>query len=419
MNPSIWAEDLADVHCPVPSVPADADTVIIGAGYTGLNAARELARSGQRVVVFDKDSIGDGASGVNFGSVALGVAASWKSLADRHGDAFARSVAAFSRRVLEEFCRLLEREAIDCDLRKSGHITVAMNRGQLARLENTKKGWGEYAEHGFVMLSEGEAKECLDLDGVCGGLLNPDSYSINPAKYLAGLLRAAGAMCIERTPVSEIRRIGPGSFESRCGTTVIRSKHVVVCTDGIPMPGFKPSRRGIVPIHSYIIATAPLTDEQLRPVSGHAFATAHMMPDYFRRTADNRLLFGSRRNLAKPSPASDRAEMIARMNALLPFTTGFPVTHSWSGSLGLTVDRLPHVGVADGIHYALGYNGKGIPWSAHCGMAVADLVRGVREPDRVVATPLIQPRLDRGRPWFLRPLAWYYRTKDALSGFAS
>ena len=418
MNASVWAEDLADLHCPSAVVPTDADTVIIGAGYTGLNAARELARSGQRVVVFNKDSIGDGASGINFGSAALGVAAPYRAICARYGKAFARSVAELAGKVLEEFCQLICREAIDCDLQKTGHITIALNRGQLTRLEETKRKWDSFSDCGLVLLSKDKVKQYLDVDRVCGGLLNADSYSLNPAKYLAGLFNAAvlaGATVLEHAPISDIQRIGPGLFESRCANALIRSKHVVVCTDGCPMPGFKPSQRGIVPVNSYIIATGPLTDSQARLISRRVFWTAHTVPYYFRLTASNRLLFGSRKNIAaKPSKSRDTAELIAGMNTVLPFTDGIPVTHSWSGPLGFTFDRLPHIGVADGIHYALGYCGKGIPWSAHCGIAVANLIKGVVKPEAVVLTPIVQPLLYHGSAWFLRPLSWYYRSKDAL-----
>ncbi|HEX2122501.1 MAG TPA: FAD-binding oxidoreductase [Thermoanaerobaculia bacterium] len=416
MSESVWAADLVAVDGPDQPLPADADTVIIGAGYTGLNAARELARAGQRVVVVDKEAIGTGASGINFGSVALGLAASPSALAARHGEAFARRAALLSQTVLAEFCALIEREAIDCELHRSGHITVALNRGQMARLASTKAGWDRFAEHRIVLLSKDEALQSLDAPRVRGGLLNPDSYTIHPAKYLAGLVRAAvraGVTIIQRTAVSEVRRAGTERFETLCGTAAIRSKHVVVCTDGVRLPGFKPSRRGIVPIHSYMIATEPLSGEQSRAISRHAFATGHAVPDYFRRTPDDRLLFGSRKNLEKPSPSGDEAALVARMHEVLPFTKGLRVTHSWNGPLGLTADRLPHVGIADGIHYALGYCGKGIPWSAHCGLATADLVRGVRTPDPVIAMPVPQPRLGRGSAWFLKPLSWYYRTRDA------
>lgn len=419
MNASIWADDLGDLQGPIQPVPAEADAVIVGAGYTGLNAARELARSGWRVVVLDQGSVGDGASGVNFGSAALGVAAPWKDLSARYGDAVARSWAALSVRALADLCALIDREGIDCQLRRSGHITIALDRGQMARLERTKGRWDGFADPGLVLLPAAAAREHLDIAAIRGALLNPQSYTLNPAKYLAGLFRAAvraGVTVVQRTRVEGIRRLGPELFETRCGAALLRSRHAIVCTDGTRMPGFRPSRRGIVTIHSYMIATAPLTDEELRPISAHPFATARTMPDYFRRTVDNRLLFGSRRNLAPPSPAGDAAELAARMRALLPFTAGFPVTHSWSGPMGFTLDRLPHVGVADGIHYALGYCGKGIPWSAYCGRAVADLVKG-GEPEGVVATPLIQPRLDRGHPWFLRALSWYYRTRDVFRGF--
>jgi len=426
MNPSLWSNDLGPLkdalHSPVEGLPAEADTVILGAGYTGLNAARELSRAGQRVVVFEKGSIGDGASGLNFGSAALGVAASFHDLCARYGEAFTRSTAELSRMALEGFCQLVGREAIDCDLQKTGHLTVAQNPAQLKKLKSTREAWERFAGHDMVLLSEDEVKRHLDVPGITGGLLNPDSYSINPAKYLAGLTKAAanaGAMIIEQAPISQVRRIGPGLFESRCGGGVIRSKHVVVCTGGILLPGFKPSYRGIVPINSYLIATAPLAGFQLELISRKVFSTSHAIPCYFRVTPSNRLLFGSRKNLAaKPSQARDTAELTEKMNALLPFMSCAQVTHSWSGSLGFTFDRLPHIGISDGIYYSLGCCGKGIPWSAYCGIAVANLVRGGK-PEQAMAMPMLQPLLYGGHPWFLRPLSWYLQAKDALTGLTA
>ena len=422
MNVSIWADDLpvADLSVANDPIPPEADAVVIGAGYTGLNAARELARSGYHVVVFEKKTIGEEASGVNFGSAALGVTASLGSLRAQYGGGLAREVTLLSREVLTEFCELIQREAIDCELRQTSHISVALTQAQWAQMETVKRSWDSAGRADWVLLDDRAAREYLDIDGVRGGLMNPTSYTVNPAKYLAGLYRAAiraGVRVIERTAVTGVRRAGRERLESTFAARTIRSKHVVVCTDGVRMPGFPPSERGIVPVNSYMIATAPLDDAQLRPVSRAVFSTARMVADYFRVIPGNRLLFGSRKNIAaKPYASRDRAELIARMNALLPFMAGVPVTHSWHGLLGFTADRLPHVGAYDGIHYALGYCGKGIPWSAHCGIAVANLVKGAKA-ERAISAPLAIPAFDRSHPVFLRPLAWSYRVRDRWNGW--
>lgn len=400
MNSSIWAEDLAkargDYSCLSGNVPASADTVIVGAGYTGLNAARVLAKAGQEVVVFDKDSLGDGASGVNFGSAALGVAADFSSLNSQYGEPFARRVGELSRQVLADLCELMASENIDCDLRRTGHITVAMSPAHLAALEKQKEERDRFgAGDDWVLLSRSALQEYLDIGAACGGLMNRRSYSLNPSRYLVGVYRAAcraGAKIVERTEVLAIERAGTNTFQCNWRNGTIQSRQVVVCTDGIRMPGFTPSQHGIVPVHSYMIATAPLNSEQLKQISPQVFATAHTIACYFRLISGNRLLFGTRKDIgSSPSIPRDKAELSTRMNTLLPFTSGVPVTHFWSGLLGLTFDRLPHIGVWDGVHYALGYCGKGIPWSAHCGIAVANLVQGKTEPDPVLSTPICQP----------------------------
>ncbi len=419
MNASVWIDQQVSLSPPLTAVPREADVVIIGGGYTGLHAARELARRGKQVAVLEQGRIGDGASGLNFGSAALGVAAPYSSLAKRYGPDFARATATLSTRVLKDFCEFITKEQIKCDLRKTGHLTIALNQRQLNQLARAKSTLDELGDNELVLFSRSNVKEHLNIDSAWGGLFNPNSYAINPITYLQGLIKLAlraGAGVFEETKVQEISRLGDELFEVRCDKNTLRSKHVIVCTNGVPLRGFKPSERGIVPINSYLIATEILSDTDAKAISQMVFSTAHLVPSYFRITPDNRLLFGSRKNLAaEPSPSRDTRELVARMHALLPFTRDLKITHSWSGKLGFTFDRLPHVGVADGIHYAMGYCGKGIPWSAFCGIAVANLVADGVTPEQPVAMPVMQRWFYNGSRTFLHPLSWYCRLVDSLS----
>jgi len=419
MNASVWADQGVSLSPPRTAVPNEADVVIIGAGYTGLHAARELAKRGRQVAVLEQGNIGDGASGLNFGSAALGVAAPYSSLSKRYGPAFARATAALSTRVLDDFCQFISVEQIKCDLQKTGHLTIALNQRQLTQLARSKATLDELVDNELVLISRQRLKEHLEIDSACGGLFNPNSYAINPVSYLQGLVKLAfraGAGIFEGIKVQEVNRIGDKLFEVRCDGNTLRSRDVIVCTNGVLLPGFSPSARGIVPINSYLIATEVLSETAARNVGKPVFATAHLVPSYFRLTSDNRLLFGSRKNFAaEPLPSRDTKELVVRMHALLPFTRDLRVTHSWSGKLGFTFNRLPHVGVADGIYYAIGYCGKGIPWSAFCGIAVANLVADGVTPEPPIATPLIRRWFYNGSRGFLHPLSWYCRVVDRLS----
>jgi len=367
----------------VAAVEAHVEVAVVGGGLTGLAAARELALAGRRVALLERDVVGHGASSRNGGMVHPGGKLDLASLLALPGGRrlWDETVAAF-----EGLDALIGELGIDCGWRRSGHLELAHHPRAALRLRQVAA----------VHRSIGEEARFLDARAVRsevgstrfeGGLVVERSGALDPGRLTAGMVaaaEAAGVSLHDLTPATALARSGPG-FVVHTPRGPLRARDVVVATDGtidralVPWLG-----RRILAVGSFLIATEPLDPQQVTSVSpaGRMLFDTRNFLHYWRASPDGRrVLFGGRTSFAPTTLAQARDRLYDAMVRIHPQLRGVAVARAWGGQVGLTADRLPHVGrdPASGAVYAMGYCGTGVALSTHFGRAVGRWLAGTGE----------------------------------------
>jgi glycine/D-amino acid oxidase-like deaminating enzyme len=364
------------------------DVAIIGGGYTGLSAARYLARKGLSPVVLEANQIGWGASGRNGGVVSGKFRVAFSDIAQSRDIDTARRMHDLGLEAIEHVGELVEAYKIrSADFRESGSLRCAHNETSLEGLKK-EVAWLRSAlgDHSVSILTPAEMVEETGSKGFVGGLLNTHGGVIHPLNFVRGLasgIDREGIRIFERSPATVIHRDREGLVvETPSGT--VRAKQLVIATNAYSdlTPATANVKRTLIPFRSAIIATEPLTG---RPgenllAKGRSYTETRRMMRWFRKSGD-RLLFGGRGAFGKSDAPSAFAALEKAMIRQFPELAGVKVTHRWSGLVGMTLDSLPHVGrLDDRISYAMGYNGTGVAMSTLMGKYLSEIVVGA-EPD--------------------------------------
>ncbi|MFN0116291.1 MAG: NAD(P)/FAD-dependent oxidoreductase [Paracoccaceae bacterium] len=415
-----WLED-APQRPPEPGpLPARADLVVVGSGYTGLSAAIVAARGGMSVLVLDRGAIGAGCSTRNGGLVASSIKPELGELTARHGDALARRIRDEGYAALAYTQEIIVANGIDCDWRKTGRYTAAHSPKRYEGLERWAEARHRAGEPEITLVPRAEQHRELGSDRYFGGAISPFIGAVHPARLHAGLLRVAeGAGVVVRggCEVTGIRRDGDGSTV-QVGAATVRARHVLIATNGYSGPLSPWLRRRVIPIGSYMLATEPLAAEvaaRLIP-QGRMVVDTRRVVIYFRLSPDGRrLIFGGRAALAEADPIRVLPRLYDLMLDVFPQLAGTPVSHTWNGFVAYTFDELPHIGVQDGVHYCMGYCGSGISLSLYFGMRAGLKILGRAEGATALDGLRFQTRpLYYGTPWFLAPSVAYYRMADRV-----
>jgi glycine/D-amino acid oxidase-like deaminating enzyme len=398
------------------SLPERVDVVIVGGGYTGLSAARTLATHGASVIVLERETFGWGASGRNGGFVLPGFKADIPVLVRRLGLATTRRLFEESIAAIGFLESLVTAEAISCDFHRPGYLTLAARPGHLPDLEATSRLMRREFGYETTLLSATELAQELGSRRYHGAVLEPAAGALQPAAYVVGLAAAAeraGALLQDHTAVMRVARV-PGGFRVETSSGTLATRDVLIATNGYGI-GLHPGlARRLVPVGSYIIATPPLEPslaQQLIP-RGRVLSDTKPLLYYFRLSPDRRLVFGGRAAFVSEQTGRAAAELRRGMLEVFPDLAETKVEFAWGGTLGMTLDYLPHIGRMDGVAYAMGYCGHGVAlatWLGHrAGLALANV-----EPWPALAEVAF-PRIPfyRGDPWFLPLAGMWYRMRD-------
>jgi glycine/D-amino acid oxidase-like deaminating enzyme len=401
-------------------LPDRADVVVIGGGYAGINAARELARRGAAVTLVEAHTLGWGASTRNGGIVHPGYKWGPRALVTRYGEETGR---ALYRDTLESYAlvkRLIAEEGIDCDFREVGYLDLAYAPSHVRHLEEAAESLAGFGVDTTFVPRE-RLREEIGSDAYYGGLVLESSGLLHPGRYFAGLAAAAdraGADLHEGVRARTIRRQADGRFVVETERGAILAGDVFVATNGYT-DGVAPSlRRRVMPIGSYIIATEPLPEELARDISpkGRAFFDTKNFLYYWHVSADRRMVFGGRASFLPTSIERTAAILHKGMLEVHPQLAGYRVEYAWGGNVGFTFDRMPHVGrTRDGVTYALGCCGTGVALMTDLGTRVGAWLAGGEEPALArLRFPLV-PAPYEGRPWFLPIVGEVFRLQDRLA----
>ena len=387
---------------------------MVGAGYTGLSAALALARHGASVVVLERHRAGWGASGRNGGFVLPGFQPEAGALVRRYGVEHARALLAASIEAIGSLEGLIEREALNCGYARRGWITLAARPRHLRALEREAAVLRQLG-HETLVLGPEDLRQEVGTDRYCGGLLEPVAGALHPGRYCAGLARAAlraGAVLVEGAEVLGLARAGGVATVGTSAGPLV-AEEVLVATNGYTGPAFPALRSRVVPVGSYVVATAPLEDRVAAAVlpKGRVVSDTWNLLHYFRLSDDRRLVFGGRASFT-PTDAGRSGRILERdLRAMFPPLSAVPLEYAWSGSLGVARDRMPHAGRMGGVHYALAYAGHGVAMATWLGARMGDALAG-RGAVPALAGELAPIPLYRGRPWFLPLVGAYYRVMD-------
>src|SRR5262245_9464273 len=414
-----WWEAYEPKKAELKEVPKEARVAIIGGGYAGLAAALQLAKDGVDAVVLEAAQPGVGASTRNGGMVSCGVTVGkrYSGKDDPERQARLLSAAADSFGLIE---RLIEDEGIDCEWTKSGRFAGAWCRSHYRALEAKVDLLNRHAQAGASMLERDRQREEIGSDYYHGGMVIARSAHLHPAKYFAGLYRAAlagGAVVCAEAPVIRLGRNGSGFMvETARGT--IRAGDVIVATNGYTGAVTPALRRRVIPVNSYIIATEELPDDlamSLMPRNKSIYDTRRLLT-YYRMSGDRRrLIFGGRASFRAGDPVETAPTLHRFMTDRFPQLAGTRITHAWTGNVAFTFDEVPHMGSLDGLHYALGCNGSGVAMMTYLGIETARKVTGRSNLRNAFDSDSFPDHWAYdGRPWFVPMMGEYLRARDWL-----
>jgi len=413
-----WWDATPRPSLPETALPARADVLVIGSGYTGLSAALQTVRGGRHTVVIDAEDAGWGCSSRNGGQISTSIKPTYDDLAALHGPEPAFRILKEGHNALAWIEAFVRSEAIDCGFARTGRFHGAHNAAQydaLARkLAHQPKGL-EVEAH---MVPRGEQHRELGTDAYFGGAVYERHAALDPARYHQGLLErtlAAGATVIPRCPATAIERDGT-EFRVATAKGTVAARNLILATNGYTGPVAPWFRRRVIPIGSYIIATEPVAPDvmaRMMPAS-RVVSDTRKLVYYYRPSPDRtRILFGGRVAYKETDPKVSAPRLHSEMCRIFPELQRTRISHSWVGFVAYTFDTMPHLGCQGGIHYAMGYCGSGVSLASYFGMRIGQQVLGLKEGATALDGLTFQTRpLYYGDPWFLAASIMYYRWRD-------
>ncbi|MCT2532271.1 FAD-binding oxidoreductase [SAR92 clade bacterium H231] len=383
-NVSSYYQASATKSGPYPQLQGShqADICIVGAGFTGLSSALHLSELGYKVIVLEAETVGHGASGRNGGHVGTGQRRDQQYLEDRFGHDIASALWSMSLEAVDTVKHLVEKHRIKCDL-KHGNVHFAHKARYSRDMEkevaflNDRYGFDQMEYIGKDRLPDvigSHAYHCAVMDTA--------SKHLHPLKFVHGLAEAAvkaGVVICEQSPVTSYAGT-PVVVKTDQGQ-VTAAELVLACNAYIEK--LEPKINGyIMPINNFVLATEPLSDELAREIIplDTSMADSRFVINYWKLSADNRLLFGGGENYRRGFPSDIKGFVQQYMLQVYPQLADSKIDYGWGGRVAITMNRLPHFGrLQDNIWYMQGYSGHGVPTATFAGKLIAEAVSGKLE----------------------------------------
>ena len=417
-----WTEEypLGKTYNVSTELPDKVDFVIIGSGYTGLTAARVLAKSDSSVAVFDEKKIGWGASSRNGGMATPGLKQDIFKIYKKYGMEYAREFWKASVDAIDLLENIIQEEKINCDWSRNGHIALACKQSHYDKLPEYANWIQKELGHKKTLVPKEEIHSEIGTNYYYGGLSDEVSGGLQPAKYVDGLARACndyGVQLFENNRVHSIKKAGE-VYEVVTDKGALKAKKVIVATNGYTdmlVPELKPK---VFPVGSYIIVSDVLSEKLQKKLSpkGRMFYDSKWFINYFRLTPDGRMLWGGRNDLSTDLDLVESASILSRqVRTVFPDLENTTFTHTWTGKLGITFDLMPHIGEVNGIHYTFGYGGHGLSIATYLGTEIGLLLSGQKKRSPFQEISHQTMFFYRKDPWFLPFAAKYYQFLDWIS----
>ncbi len=415
-----WWEAAPPEDASAQPVPDEVDVAIVGSGYTGLCCALELADGGASCVVLEAGPLGAGAS-TRSGAMVTGGQKFVVSGAVRDIDA-SRQVrvledAGESLRMMQE---RVDKYQLDAEYVRYGRVILAHVPQHVARLAHWAELLRVHAGSTVSLLSRSELGSEVGGRRYHGGLLIEDYGGLHPAKYHRALREAArrrGAILASHAKMLAIAPDRAG-FLVRTARGVVRARHVVMGTNGYTDGTVPYLQRRMVPVTAYVVATEPMPPGMAEALIPRRRMLSDTQRDLYwiRLSPDGtRMIFGARPRIFETDARTAARDLHRMMCGVWPELQGVRIDFCWTGFVGMTVDHMPHMGVHDGIHYAVGCNGSGVAMMSYLGYQTARKLLGRQnrscafDSDTFPGLPLYN-----GKPWFIPVVAGWYRLRDSV-----
>jgi len=414
-----------DASRPIPEV---VDVAVIGAGFTGLSAARTLAKRGAKVAVLESETIGWGASSRNGGMVLTGMKLGVNQLISMYGRGLTQRMYAASLASMDCVEQIVREEAIDCDFVRSGHLEVACKQKHFDDYARQAEVIAREFQHTLRGVQGRDLSSEIGSNIYYGGMVDEVSAGCNPARYVAGLALAAmkaGAEIFEHARVATIQRDsrqGEPGWKLATSRGPLWAREVFVGTSGYTGKATPVLQKKLIPIGSFIITTEVLPEalaRELSPRNRMIYDSKNYLY-YYRLTPDRRMLFGGRAAFFPETNQTVRrsAEILRHgMIEVYPQLSDAKIDYVWGGTLDFAFDIMPHAGQMDGMYYAVGYAGHGVAMATYQGQKIAELMAGDKPENPLVGIPFPGAPLGlyNGKPWFLPFAGAWYKFLDWVS----
>lgn len=421
LTPSLWAATAAPAPDTAPlDSDAQADVVIVGAGYCGLSTALHLAERGVRVVVLEAREVGFGGSGRNGGQVIPGLKHDPSELIAMFGAEKGQRLVDFAGSTADAVFDLIDKHRMDVPHVRRGWIQGSHTTDALKLAERRARDWGA---HGVAtqLLDRAETARLLGTDKYFGGWVDPRGGGVQPLSYARGLARAAiaaGVVIHTASPVTQLAQAG-GKWHvtTKQGVKVV-AERVVLATNGYTDDLWPQLRKSIINANSFQVATEPLAEPVRRSIlpEGHVTSDARNLLLYYRIDHTGRLIMGGRGSFREPDPSQpgNWSHLENVVGKLFPQAAGVPIAYRWCGHVAITRDYMPHLHEpAPGLLIDIGCQGRGVGLQTRMGQALAEYIATGNQQALPVAPSSIKPFPLYGlRRLYVSAVIGWYRMTD-------
>lgn len=406
--PNSYYADTVDLLAPFPTAQGtlNCDVCVVGAGFTGLSAAYHLAQRGYDVIVLDAQRVGFGASGRNGGQVSMGQRLDQEELEAMVGDDHARQLWDIGAQAVDLVRDLTKRDEIQTQFHDGVIHAVHRSRSQQHCEHHVEHMCSKYGYDKIRLLDKDECRHLVNSPAYHGGTLDMGSGHVNPLELALGLARLAassGARIFEQSKVTDIAESEPAIVRTKAAS--IKARYVVLGCNGYLGTLQKHVAQRVMPINNFIVSTKPMDPkaQEILIRNNYAVADSKFVINYFRFSDDHRLLFGGTESYGYRFPANIADAVRKPMAEIFPQLEGAEIEHAWGGTLGITMNRMPHYERIGGNILSLsGFSGSGVALGTLSGQIAAETIAGQAERFDIMAK--VPTKTFPGGPMFRTPL---------------
>lgn len=396
------------------------DICIVGAGYSGLSSALHLVQSGHKVVILEGALVGWGASGRNGGQIVNGINASLATIERRYGPDIARFVGGIVQEGASIIYDWVERFGIQCDLRH-GNIYAAYTEKHMQELHDKQALWRRYGMDDHELLDRAAIRKHIGSDVYCGGMIDHSGGHMHPLNLALGEARALeslGGTIYEHSPVTRVEQRG-GRVVVATAAGSVTANAVLLCGNAYLGNVVPELTDRVMPVSTQMMATEPLGEARAHDLlpTGMCVEDVRYILDYFRLSADNRLIFGGGVVYGGTDPADVIAKLRPNLDKVFPQLEDVKIDYAWSGNFALSFSRVPQIGrLGPNIYFSHGDSGHGVTGTHLFGRILAEAVNGdLGRFDTFASLPWVPfPGGRIFRAQYSTLGSWWYALRDRL-----